>query len=131
MNIHNLQRTQTCIDKVIELYETHHSRHSVMLVGKTLSGKSTTWKLFKNALTTLNTNGFNEFNKVIVRNNIEFYECLSTSLFLFSYIQEYPINPKAVSLGELYGQFNLTSNEWNDGILSMIMRQVCSGSNCI
>ncbi|CAF4282090.1 unnamed protein product, partial [Rotaria sordida] len=40
---------------------------------------------------------------------------------------EYPINPKAVSLGELYGQFNLATNEWNDGILSMIMRQVCAG----
>ncbi|CAF4478332.1 unnamed protein product, partial [Rotaria magnacalcarata] len=34
---------------------------------------------------------------------------------------------KAVNLGELYGQFNLTTNEWNDGILSRIMRQVCAG----
>ncbi|CAF5156422.1 unnamed protein product, partial [Rotaria magnacalcarata] len=33
---------------------------------------------------------------------------------------------KAVNLGELYGQFNLTTNEWNDGILSRIMRQVCA-----
>ena len=31
-----------------------------------------------------------------------------------------------MSLGELYGQFNLATNEWNDGILSTIMRQVCS-----
>ncbi|CAF5210899.1 unnamed protein product, partial [Rotaria magnacalcarata] len=41
-------------------------------------------------------------------------------------IEEYPINSKAVNLGELYGQFNLTTNEWNDGILSRIMRQVCA-----
>ncbi|CAF4424609.1 unnamed protein product, partial [Rotaria sp. Silwood2] len=104
MNIHHLQITQISIEKVIQLYETHHSRHSVMLVGKTLSGKTTTWKLFKYALITLNKQGFSEYNKVM----------------------EYPINPKAVSLGELYGQFNLATNEWNDGILSMIMRQVCA-----
>ncbi|UJR33040.1 hypothetical protein I4U23_020499 [Adineta vaga] len=100
----NLQITTISIEKVIQLYETHHSRHSVMLVGKTLSGKTTTWKLFQYALTSLNKQGYTEFNKVI----------------------EYPINPKAVSLGELYGQFNLATNEWNDGILSKIMRQVCT-----
>ncbi|CAF3412182.1 unnamed protein product [Rotaria sp. Silwood1] len=104
MNVHHLQITPTSIEKVIQLYETHHSRHSVMLVGKTLSGKTTTWKLFKYALITLNKQGFSEYNKVM----------------------EYLINPKAVSLGELYGQFNLATNEWNDGILSMIMRQVCA-----
>jgi len=67
MNTHNLQITQTSIEKVIELYETHNSRHSVMLVGKTLSGKTTTWKLFKYALITLNKRGFSEYNKIIVR----------------------------------------------------------------
>lgn len=66
MNIHNLQICQTSIEKVIQLYETHRSRHSVMLVGKTLSGKTTTWKLLKYALTALNKQGFNEYNKVLV-----------------------------------------------------------------
>ena len=72
MNVHNLQITQTSIDKVIELYEISHSHHSVMLVGKTLSGKTTTWKLLKYALTTLNKRGFSEFNKIIVSNFVDF-----------------------------------------------------------
>jgi dynein heavy chain len=72
MNLHNLQITSISIEKVIQLYETHHSRHSVMLVGKTLSGKTTTWKLFKYALTTLNKRGFSEYNKVMVRDSIDF-----------------------------------------------------------
>ncbi|CAF1493626.1 unnamed protein product [Rotaria magnacalcarata] len=122
MNIHNVQITQISIEKVIQLYETHHSRHSVMLVGKTLSGKTTTWKLLKYSLTTLNKQGFNEYNKVMVGHNLFFYIEIQSE----QDIEEYPINSKAVNLGELYGQFNLTTNEWNDGILSRIMRQVCA-----
>jgi len=67
MTLHHYQITLISIEKVLQLYETHHSRHSVMLVGKTLSGKTTTWKLFKYALTTLNKQGFEEYNKVQVR----------------------------------------------------------------
>lgn len=41
--------------------------------------------------------------------------------------QEFPINPKALSLGELYGEFDLNTNEWTDGVLSSVMRQTCAG----
>ena len=37
------------------------------------------------------------------------------------------MNPKALSLGELYGEFDLNTNEWTDGVLSSVMRQTCSG----
>ena len=40
--------------------------------------------------------------------------------------QDYPINPKALSLGELYGEFDLSTNEWTDGVLSSVMRQTCA-----
>ena len=42
-------------------------------------------------------------------------------------LQDFPLNPKALSLGELYGEFNLSTNEWADGVLSSIMRQTCAG----
>ncbi len=63
----HFEMTPISIEKVLQLYETHHSRHSVMLVGKTLSGKTTTWKLFKYALNSLNKQGFTDYNKVMVR----------------------------------------------------------------
>ena len=44
-------------------------------------------------------------------------------------LQDFPLNPKAVSLGELYGEFDLSTNEWTDGILSSVMRQTCAGAN--
>lgn len=41
------------------------------------------------------------------------------------------MNPKALSLGELYGEYDLSSNEWTDGILSSVMRMACSGTQRI
>ena len=48
------------------------------------------------------------------------------SLITCFIIQEYPLNPKALSLGELYGEFDLNTNEWTDGVLSSVMRQTCA-----
>ncbi|XP_051578639.1 dynein axonemal heavy chain 2 [Myxocyprinus asiaticus] len=99
-----LQVTPFTMTKVIQLYETKTSRHSVMIVGKTGSGKTVTWRTLQNALSTLHRNG--ELG--------------------YSLIHECPLNPKAVSLGELYGEYNLATNEWTDGILSSLMRASCA-----
>jgi dynein heavy chain len=37
-----------------------------------------------------------------------------------------PLNPKSLSLAELYGEFNISTNEWTDGVLSSVMRIACS-----
>ena len=36
------------------------------------------------------------------------------------------MNPKSLTIGELYGESDVSSNEWSDGVLSNIMRTVCS-----
>lgn len=101
----NLQVTNNAISKVIQLYETKNSRHSVMLVGRTQSGKTVTWDMLKKSMTRLNREGEAGYQKV----------------------QEYPINPKALTLDELYGAFDLSTNEWTDGVLSSVMRMCCAG----
>ena len=90
----NLQINANAINKVIQLFETKNSRHSVMLVGKTQSGKTVTWVTLKMSLTRLNKEGEPGYQKA----------------------QEYTINPKSVTLGELYGEFDLSTNEWSDGM---------------
>uniref|UniRef100_A0A4W6ECP9 Dynein axonemal heavy chain 2 n=1 Tax=Lates calcarifer TaxID=8187 RepID=A0A4W6ECP9_LATCA len=99
-----LQVTPFTMTKVIQLYETKNSRHSSMLVGKTGSAKSVTWKILQSALTALNLKGVPGFQLV----------------------HEYPLNPKAMSLGELYGENDLSTNEWTDGVLSSLMRSACA-----
>lgn len=43
------------------------------------------------------------------------------------WFQVFPLNPKAMSLGELYGEYDLTTDEWADGVLSSLMRSACAG----
>lgn len=92
------------IQKIIQLYETKNSRHSTMIVGKTGAGKSVAWKTLQATLSTMKKNDEPGFNTV----------------------KEFPINPKSISLGELYGEFDLSTNEWSDGVLSSVMRLTCS-----
>ena len=69
--------------------------------------------------------------KVILYGRMPFNSYLffsfSLKLTYFLILQEFPINPKALSLGELYGEFDLNTNEWTDGVLSSVMRLTCSG----
>lgn len=76
-----------------------------MILGKTGTAKSTTWKTLQGAMGYLkraNKPGFNV-------------------------VQVHPINPKALNLGELYGEYNLSTNEWLDGVISATMRHTCQG----
>ncbi|XP_011862155.1 PREDICTED: dynein heavy chain 2, axonemal [Vollenhovia emeryi] len=99
-----LQPIPMIVTKVIELYETKSSRHSTMIVGSSNTAKTATWKILQNTMTTMKSDGKPGFNTVHV----------------------HPINPKALSLGELYGEYNLSTGEWLDGVISSIMRKTCS-----
>lgn len=48
-----LQNIDITVTKIIQLFETKNSRHSVMIVGLSGSGKSVSWKMLRNALTRL------------------------------------------------------------------------------
>jgi dynein heavy chain len=34
----------------------------------------------------------------------------------------FTLNPKCINMGELYGEYNLLTNEWTDGLASSIIR---------
>ena len=39
------------------------------------------------------------------------------------------LNPKAISMGELYGSLNIDTKEWSDGLASKIMREMVEKEN--
>jgi hypothetical protein len=56
---------------------------------------------------------------------------IQITFVIVRWLQDFPLNPKALSLGELYGEFDLNTNEWTDGVLSSVMRQTCAGENSL
>ena len=40
----------------------------------------------------------------------------------FQMVKKIILNPKAISMGELYGEVNAISQEWHDGLASKLMR---------
>jgi len=94
--------------KVMQLYDTKRTRHGNMLVGQTLSGKSTIWKTLHETINALAKSGEAGFEKVTI--NV--------------------MNPKSITLNELYGWYD-SAGEWFDGILSSIVRNICADESKI
>ena len=61
-----LQSDAHIVLKIIQLYETKNSRHSVMIVGQSGSGKSVTWRVLQATLSKLKKDGVAGYNLVRV-----------------------------------------------------------------
>ncbi len=96
------QPTLPMIKKTVQLYESKLTRHGNMLVGQSLAGKSTMWKILQKTMTVLN----------------------KTSPHIPA-VQTEVLNPKSITIDQLYGVCDLATREWTDGVLSVIMRKIC------
>ncbi|XP_037299908.1 dynein heavy chain 6, axonemal isoform X2 [Manduca sexta] len=90
------------IRKVIQLHETMIVRWGVMLVGPTGGGKTVVLHVLGDTYTRLNENGVPGSQ--------------------YQYVHKYIMNPKSLTIGELYGEVNLQTLEWHDGILPLSLR---------
>ncbi|CCW60171.1 unnamed protein product [Phytomonas sp. EM1] len=91
------------LTKAIQFYETLIVRHGVMLVGGTGTGKTEICRCLAEALTSMGAAG-------------------STNPMARP-VHQFVINPKAIHLHELYGQLDVNTNEWIDGVLATIMKE--------
>ncbi|KAG7485670.1 dynein heavy chain 6, axonemal [Solea senegalensis] len=107
----NLQPLDSMIKKVIQLYETMLVRHGVMLVGPTGGGKTTVYTILADTLETLHRTGH--------KANNSFYQPVRT----------YVLNPKSVTMGELYGEVNPLTLEWRDGLMALSVREAVSDTS--
>ena len=97
----NLQPTEYFFLKTTQLYEMIVVRHGLMIVGLPFSGKTSSYKVLAQALTLMKERGQDK------QDDVEFHV----------------VNPKSVTMGQLYGQFDPASHEWSDGVLAVKFRQ--------
>ncbi len=72
-----------------------------MLVGPTMGGKTCCYRGLKSAMTKLHAAGNPKYEKVRV----------------------VALNPKSITMGQLYGEFDANTHEWTDGVLACYMRE--------
>ena len=97
-----LQTNKWFLTKNIQLFETIVVRHGLMVVGPTGGGKSACINVLSDALKMLK-----KFN--IVGNRYE-------------NVRYFALNPKSISMGQLYGEFDPNTREFIDGILPCLYR---------
>lgn len=93
---HGLKMSASWITKLLQLYKIQESQQGVMIVGKAGRGKTTLWSTLLGVLSKLE-------NK----------EAL-----------QYVIDPKVLSKNELFGRLDPITRDWNDGLLTSIIRKV-------
>lgn len=98
-----LQTVPTYITKVIQLFDIFNVRFGGTLVGPTGAGKTSCYRTLQSTMTTLRSRGS--------KNPV--YQTVHARV----------LNPKCISMGELYGEFNEATQEWHDGLASTIMRE--------
>ncbi|XP_026673034.1 dynein heavy chain 7, axonemal [Ceratina calcarata] len=100
----NLQPVDGFLLKIIQTFEMMIVRHGFMLVGEPLGGKSTVLHTLADALTLM-------------------YEWGDENGAATKY---FTINPKSITLGQLYGFFDPVSSEWTDGVCAVAFRAYCT-----
>ena len=98
-NLHTISHVEYClmcigfVKKCIQLYETTVVRHGLMLVGPTISGKTRCYEVLRDALSALKG------------------KCTPGGV-MFEQVHTYVLNPKSITMGQLYGEFDALTHEW-------------------
>lgn len=97
------QDVPSWINKILEVFVTLEIRTGVVQTGPSASGKTIAAKILKDAVTTLREHHRHPDSR-------------------YQRVSSYFLNPKSVSVTELYGFFHPVTREWTDGLVSSILR---------
>jgi dynein heavy chain, axonemal len=99
-----LMPDQWFLTKNIQLFETIVVRHGLMVVGPSGAGKTANINVLSKAMTYL--------KKINCTDHV-----------LYQNVKHLIINPKSITMGQLYGEFDPNTREFIDGVLPKLYRQ--------
>ena len=111
----NLQPVSSFLQKLIETYEMMIVRHGFMLVGEPFAGKSCILKVLSGTLTLLSSQFADRRD--------------DDGDPLYRAVQYRVVNPKSITMGQLFGCFDPVSHEWSDGVVANTFRQYASSTS--
>ncbi|KAH8043393.1 dynein light chain binding protein [Aureococcus anophagefferens] len=92
-------------EKVVQIYDMMVVRHGFMIVGMPFSGKTSAWKVLATRSGRSTTDTRRRAGRAVV---------------------PFLMNPKSITMGQLYGQFDDVSHEWTDGVLAINYRNAAT-----
>ena len=105
---HNLQPTEWLVGKILQTHEMLAVRHGVMIIGDPMSAKTKCYMILAETLTALAERNIPEHHEFKVQSTI--------------------INPKSITMAQLYGCFDPVTHEWSDGVLATTFRYLVTSS---
>jgi len=110
-----LQLDENIVVKCMQLKEQKDTRHGNMLIGATMSGKTTCWTLLADALNRLHKEEKEEKGG----DDKTKYDQMP--------VKVEALNPKSINVDELYGAFDdQAPPQWKEGVLSTVLKQMVS-----
>ena len=97
-----LQPVEGFVTNVIQLFETFEVRFGVMVIGPATAGKTECYKMLAKSMTLLRSQ----------KNINPAYQTVEYTV----------LNPKSINMGELFGDYNVYTGDWTDGLASSLMR---------
>ncbi|OAF68381.1 hypothetical protein A3Q56_03886 [Intoshia linei] len=134
-NLYHLNESIIQKEKCLQYYNQLIINHGLILIGPSLSGKSTITNIVKNLQYTVEL--LKKMNGIF---NINIYDYTYDSLpeeVMLKITQKlkksnklsYVLNPGSVDINELYGFFDGTTTEWHDGIIGNVIRLCIESEN--
>jgi dynein heavy chain len=97
---HGLQPAKPFLQKTVQLWETVLVRHGLMTVGIPPCGKTNVKNVLADTLAAVADGGDS-----------------------YMPVTQYVMNPKSIPQGQLYGETDMNTQEWTDGVLAIAVRE--------
>lgn len=107
----NLAVTTEIMNRILQLYSALGWRSGIVILGDAMSGKTTMWQTLADTLRDLKSNPIANITEYDVSYRI--------------------INPKAITLGQLFGQTDADTLEWCDGVCAKTVREMAAAANAL